>query len=48
VIKSIKWILFTASLLLSMAGWSQEHPKGELGIDYSYVRYAPSAIFTKG
>jgi hypothetical protein len=46
--KSINWILFAASLLLSMAAWSQEYPKGELGFDYSYVRYAPSAIFTKG
>jgi hypothetical protein len=45
--KSMKWILFAASLLLSVAGWSQEFPKAEVGFDYSYVRYAPSAIFTK-
>ena len=45
--KSMKWILFAASLLLSVAGWSQEFPRGELGFDYSYVHYNPSAVFTK-
>jgi hypothetical protein len=45
--KSTKWILFVASLLLSVAGWSQEFPRGELGFDYSYVRYNPSAILSK-
>lgn len=45
--KSTKWILFAAILLLSIAGWSQEFPRGELGFDYSYVRYNPSAVFTK-
>jgi hypothetical protein len=46
--KSMKWILCATSLLLSVTGWSQEFPKAEVGFDYSYVRYAPSAIFTKG
>jgi hypothetical protein len=45
--KSTKWIPFAAILLLSIAGWSQEFPKAEVGIDYSYVHYNPSAIFTK-
>ena len=45
--KSTKWIPFAAILLLSVAGWSQEFPRDEVGIDYSYVHYNPSAIFTK-
>lgn len=45
---STKCILFVASLLVAMTAWSQEFPRGELGIDYSYARYAPSAIYTQG
>src|SRR5215469_17240184 len=46
-IKQILFAVFAVSVLFSVVGWSQEFPRGELGFDYSYVRYNPSAIFTK-
>jgi len=46
--KPTKWIPFAASVPLSVVGWSQEFPRSELGFDYSYVRHAPSAAFTRG
>src|SRR5215469_1521979 len=46
--KPTKWIPFAASAPLSVVGCSQEFPRSELGFDYSHVRYAPSAAFTKG
>ena len=41
-------IVFGAILLLGVAAGAQEYPKGEVGFDYSYARYAPSASYTKG
>lgn len=35
-------------LLLGMTAWAQEFPRAEVGVDYSYVRYAPSAPYSKG
>lgn len=46
--KITKAILLGAVLLLGLAAWAQEFPKAELGVDYSYVRYAPSAALTNG
>jgi hypothetical protein len=37
-----------AILLLGMTAWAQEFPRTELGVDYSYVRYSPSASYSKG
>ena len=39
---------FGAIVLLSMAAWAQEFPRTELGVDYSYARYSPSAPYSKG
>jgi hypothetical protein len=45
----IKAILAAASIvLLALAGAAQEFPRAELAFDYSFVRYAPSAAYTKG
>jgi hypothetical protein len=30
-------------LLLGVTAWAQEFPRAEVGVDYSYARYAPSA-----
>jgi hypothetical protein len=35
-------------LLLGMTAWAQEFPRAEVGVDYSYVRYAPSAPYSQG
>lgn len=35
-------------LLLGMTAWAQEFPRAEVGVDYSYARYAPSAPYSKG
>src|SRR5205085_2221087 len=44
-----KKILLAASiLLLGLAAFAQEFPRGEVGVTYSYVRYSPSAQYTKG
>jgi outer membrane protein with beta-barrel domain len=44
-----KAILAAASLvLLTLAAAAQEFPRAEVGVDYSFARYAPSASFTKG
>jgi len=37
-----------AILLLSMAAWAQEFPRFELGADYSYARFNPSAPYSNG
>jgi hypothetical protein len=44
----IKNVSFGAMLLLGLAAWAQEFPRVEVGANYSYVRYAPSASYTKG
>lgn len=41
-------ILVAAILLLAATAFSQEFPKAEVGFDYSYARYAPSAPYSKG
>jgi len=46
--KVVKTILLAAILLLGLGAWAQEFPKIEVGADYSYARYAPSAAETKG
>jgi hypothetical protein len=43
-----KAALFGTILLLGLAAWAQEFPKADLGFDYSYARYAPSASYSKG
>jgi hypothetical protein len=43
-----KVLTFGAILLLGMAAWAQEFPRAELGVDYSYARYSPSAPYSKG
>lgn len=37
-----------AVLLLAACAWAQEAPRAEVGFDYSFARYAPSASYTKG
>jgi hypothetical protein len=47
--KSTKTILLGGAVLLfGCAAWAQEFPKFEVGADYSYARYAPSASSTQG
>lgn len=37
-----------ASLLLGMSAWAQEFPRVDIGANYSYARYGPSAPYSKG
>lgn len=46
--KVTRVLAFGAILLLGMAAWAQEFPRTELGIDYAYARYSPSAPYSKG
>lgn len=46
--KITKAIVLSGVLLTGIVMWAQEFPKVEVGGDYSYVRYAPSAAETKG
>ena len=46
--KVTKLLIFSAILLLAMVALAQEFPRVELGFDYSYSRYAPSAPYSKG
>src|SRR2546423_13584146 len=48
IMSIIKSITFGTMLFLGLAAWAQEFPRVEVGADYSYVRYAPSAAYTKG
>lgn len=41
-------MVFGAILLLGMATWAQEFPRAEVGFDYSYARFAPSAPYSQG
>jgi hypothetical protein len=43
-----KAVVFGAILLLGLAAWAQEFPRAEVGVDYSYARYSPSAPYAKG
>jgi Outer membrane protein beta-barrel domain len=40
--------LFVAIVLFGLAASAQEFPRGEVGFDYSYLRYAPSAPYSQG
>ena len=46
--KVTKLFIFGGILLLGMAACAQEFPRTELGFDYSYARFGPSAPYTKG
>jgi len=46
--KITKVLIFATILLLGVAAWAQEFPRAEVGFDYSYLRYSPSASYTKG
>jgi Outer membrane protein beta-barrel domain len=46
--KVTKVLTFGVILLLGMAAWAQEFPRTELGVDYAYARYSPSAPYSKG
>jgi hypothetical protein len=35
-------------LLLGVTAWAQEFPRAEVGADYSFARYGPSAPYSKG
>lgn len=37
-----------ALVLLGVAACAQEFPRAEVGVDYSYARYAPSTAFSQG
>ena len=45
----IKVVLtFGAMLLFGVTAWAQEFPRAEVGFDYSYARFAPSAPYSQG
>jgi hypothetical protein len=46
----IRNAMVIAALILAcgVVAWTQETPKTELDLDYSFARYAPSASYTKG
>lgn len=48
MMKSITCAVGTLLILGVAAAWSQEFPRAELGFDYSYARYGPSAPYSKG
>jgi hypothetical protein len=41
-------LIFGAVLLFGTLAWAQEFPRAEVGFDYSYTRYAPSAPYSQG
>jgi hypothetical protein len=43
-----KALMVGAILLVGMAAFGQEFPRAEVGFNYSYARYAPSASYSKG
>jgi len=47
-VKAMKILAVGAIFLLGVAAWAQEYPKYEVGFNYSYARYAPSASYSKG
>jgi Outer membrane protein beta-barrel domain len=44
----LRHLVLGTTLLCGLAAWSQEFPRAEVGLDYSYARYAPSAPYSKG
>ncbi|HEX4920279.1 MAG TPA: outer membrane beta-barrel protein, partial [Candidatus Bathyarchaeia archaeon] len=43
-----KIAILASLLLLGVAALAQEFPRAEVALTYNYLRYAPSAAFTKG
>jgi hypothetical protein len=43
-----KALMVGAILLVGMAAFGQEFPRAEVGFNYSYARFAPSASYSKG
>ena len=43
-----KVLILGAILLLGVMACSQEFPRAEVGLNYSYARYAPSVSYSKG
>src|SRR5689334_23076406 len=43
-----KVFLNAVLLILAVTAFAQEFPKAEVGFDYSYARYGPSAPYSKG
>lgn len=43
-----KLLVTTAVLLSSISMWAQEFPRAEVGLDYSYARFSPSAPYSQG
>jgi hypothetical protein len=39
--------IVVAVLMMSLAAWSQDHPKAEISIDYSYAHFAAIDFTTK-
>jgi len=48
MIAPLKWMVFAVSLLLSITAWTQEFPRAEVGLDYSYARFAPNVSGSQG
>jgi hypothetical protein len=46
--KTTKLVVFAGILLLGIETYAQEFPRFEIGADYSYARYAPSAPYSQG
>jgi hypothetical protein len=46
--KAIRLVVFVNIVLLGLAALAQEFPRAEIGLDYSYARFAPSAPYSKG
>jgi hypothetical protein len=44
---TIKAVSLAAILVIGLAAWAQEFPKAELGIDYSFTHYEPSARYSQ-
>jgi hypothetical protein len=43
-----KGLILGAIALLSSVCWAQEFPRAEVGVNYSYLRYAPSVHYASG
>src|SRR5690349_22665384 len=41
-------ILLLGITVPGITAWAQEFPRAELGLNYSYLRYSPSAPYSKG
>ena len=43
----IRGVICGTLLLLGVTAWAQEFPRAEVGVDYSYAHYAPSAPYSQ-